>query len=110
MWIVRWVAIAVISLIVLGFAFQNLEKTVSVVFLAGVYETGELPIWIIVYASFALGMIFWLSISVFQVLALKREIKKSEKENNRIRKELDSLRNLSIEDEIELKALPAAKN
>ena len=107
MWILRWLSVAVISLIVLGFAFQNLNRQVSVVFITGMYETGPLPIWVIVYASFALGMVFWLCISVFQVLALKSQVRKMRNENTRIRKELDNLRNLSIEDEIEIKALPA---
>lgn len=107
MWILRWIVAAVIILLILGFGMQNNEKAVSVVFIKGAYETGELPVWVIVYASFALGMIFWLFFSIFQVLGLKSQIRKMRYQNMRIQKELNNLRNMSIEDEVEIKAIPA---
>ncbi|MFQ5628330.1 MAG: lipopolysaccharide assembly LapA domain-containing protein [bacterium] len=106
MWVLRWFVAAIIILLILGFALQNNEKQMAVVFIKGVYETDMLPIWIIVYASFALGMIFWLFFSIFQVFGLKAQIRKMRNDNLRIQKELNNLRNLSIEDEIEVKAIP----
>lgn len=107
MWVLRWLAAALIILLILGFALQNNEKQISVIFIKGAYETNDLPIWIIIYASFALGMIFWLFFSIFQVFGLKTQIRKMRNDNFRIQKELNNLRNLSIDDEIEVKAIPA---
>ena len=106
MWIVRWIFTAVIVLIVLGFALQNTAEQVSVVLIKGQYETGPLPIWIVVYISFALGVVFWLFMSIFQVFTLKAEIRKANIRNSKLRKELDNLRNISVESDIEL--LPEA--
>ncbi|KAA3616171.1 MAG: LapA family protein [Calditrichaeota bacterium] len=108
MWIVRWVFTAIIVLFILGFALQNTAEQVSVVLIKGSFETGPLPIWIVVYISFALGVVFWLFMSIFQVFALKTDIRKANLRNSKLRKELDNLRNLSIESDIEL--LPAPEN
>ncbi len=105
MWALRWIFTVVVILLILGFALQNTTQEVAVVFLKGKIETGPLPIWLIVYASFGLGMIFWLFFSIFQVLALKNEMRKMRASNTQLRKELDNLRNLSIEADAE--ALPA---
>ncbi len=102
MWIVRWIFTAVIVLIILGFALQNTTEQVSVVLVRGLYETGPLPIWVIVYVSFALGVVFWLFMSIFQVFALKAEVRKANIRNTKLRKELDNLRNVSVESDIEL--------
>ena len=107
MWVLRWLIAAFIILMILGFALQNNEKQISVIFIKGLYETDLLPMWVIVYGSFALGMVFWLFFSIFQVLGLKGQIRKMRNDNQRIQKELNNLRNLSIEDEIEVKAIPA---
>jgi len=48
------------------------------------------------YASFGLGVLFWLAVSIFQVLELKNTIRKMSKEQAEMQSELDSLRNLSI--------------
>jgi uncharacterized integral membrane protein len=107
MWAIRWLVAALTILLILGFALQNNEKQISVIFIKGAYESSDLPIWVIIYASFALGMIFWLFFSIFQVFGLKAQIRKMRNENLRIQKELNNLRNLSIDDEIEVKAIPA---
>ncbi len=101
MWILKWISAALIIILVLGFTLQNNTQEVSVIFLKGKYETGPIPVWVIVYLSFALGVIFWLFFSIFQVLSLKMQIRRLRSENAKIQKELDNLRNLSIETEIE---------
>lgn len=102
MWILRWVFIALIFLMVMGFALQNTTEQVSVVLLRGSLETGPMPIWLVVYISFGLGVIFWLVMSIFQVLKLKSIVRKANQQTVKLRKELDNLRNLSIETDIEV--------
>lgn len=102
MWVVRWMLSALIILFVLGFAVQNNDpaQQVSLVFLKGKWETEPLPIWLITYASFAIGVLFWLIVSIFQVFQLKSQIRQLRKENKNIRQELDGLRNLSIDEDL----------
>jgi uncharacterized integral membrane protein len=93
---------AVIILFVLGFAVQNNDpaQQVSLIFLKGKWETEPLPIWLITYASFAIGVLFWLIVSIFQVFQLRSQIRQVRKENKNIRQELDGLRNLSIDEDL----------
>lgn len=102
MWILKWVVGALIILVVLGFALQNTEQTVSVVFLRGAWESPPLPLWVVIYLSFGAGVLFWLLVSIFQVFQLRTEIRRVRRENARLKKELDDLRNLSIEEEPDL--------
>ena len=102
MWIIKWIISAVIILLVLGFALQNQGHTVSLTFIPGRYETEFVPVWLVVYTSFAAGVLFWLIVSIVHVIRLKSENRRIRKENERLRQELDGLRNLSIEEDLTL--------
>ena len=114
MWVIKWMLSAAIILFVLGFAVQNneLAQQVSLIFLKGKWETEPLPIWLVVYASFAIGVLFWLIVSIFQVFQLKSQIRQIRKENKSLRQELDGLRNLSIDEDLTISdtALLASPN
>jgi uncharacterized integral membrane protein len=99
MWIVRWVIIALLILIVLGFALQNQEQTVSVRILR--WQSPVLPLYLFLYLSFGAGLLFWVLISALNTIKLRGEIFKLNRENRKIREELNRLRNVSIEDDIE---------
>lgn len=101
MWIVKWIFTAVMILLVLGFALQNQSHTVSLTLIPGRYETEFVPVWLVVYASFGVGVLFWLMVSIFQVIKLKSEIRHFRKDNERLRMELEGLRsNLANEKKI----------
>jgi uncharacterized integral membrane protein len=106
MWILRWVVSAVVILAVLGFALQNTTQTVTVVFLQGMWQSPPLPLWVVIYLSFGAGVLFWLLVSIFQVFQLKGEIRRIRRDNARLKKELDDLRNISIEEEPDLSESP----
>jgi uncharacterized integral membrane protein len=99
MWAVKWVLAVVVILLVLGFALQNTQESVTVVFLSDAWQYQNVQLWIVIYMSFALGVVFWLAVSIFQVMQLKGEIRKLHKSNGEMQLELDSLRNLSIGDD-----------
>jgi uncharacterized integral membrane protein len=98
MWIVKWIFSAVVILLVLGFALQNQSHTVSLTFIPGRYETEFVPVWVVVYVSFGSGVLFWLMISIFQVIKLKAEIRRVRKDNEQLRQEVEGLRKVSIEE------------
>ena len=100
MWIFKWIAGVLVFLLIIGFALQNQENTISLVLVHNRYVTIPLPVWVVVYVSFGAGVLFWLAISIFQVFKLKAELRRTRKENQNLRTELDNLRNLSIEGDL----------
>ncbi len=99
MWAVKWFLAVVLILAILGFALQNGNTPVDVVFVTGTWEASGVQLWLVIYASFGLGVLFWLAVSIFQVLDLKKVIRKLRKEQAEMQSELDSLRNLSLGEE-----------
>ena len=96
MWAVKWFLAVVMILVILGFALQNSAQRVDVVFLGDAMRFNNVQLWMVIYASFGLGVLFWLIVSIFQVLELKGQIRKLNKVQLETQSELDSLRNLSI--------------
>ncbi len=96
MWAVKWVLAVILILMVFGFTLQNnnVDQKVAVYFVT--WEYTAVPLWLVMYASFGLGVLFWLIVSVFQVLQFKSEIRRLNKSQNELQIELDNLRNLPI--------------
>ena len=99
MWIVKWVIMVAAVIFLIGFAMQNADVNVPIRFLK--WETiNPLPLWLVMYVSFAAGLVFWLGVSIYQVLALKNEQRKSSRKIKNLENELNKLRNVSVEDAI----------
>ena len=96
MWAVKWFLAVILILLVFGFALQNnsVDQKVAVNFVT--WEYTAVPLWLVIYASFGFGVLFWLIVSVFQVLQFKSEIRRLNKSQNALQIELDNLRNLPI--------------
>jgi uncharacterized integral membrane protein len=95
MWVLKWFFAVVLILVFLGFALYNRQE-VSVVFLSNVLQFENVQLWMVIYAAFGLGVMFWLVVSIFQVIQLNGEIRRLKRANNEMQRELDSLRNLPI--------------
>jgi len=99
MWIVKWILIVVAVVFLIGFAMQNADVTVPIRFFK--WETiNDLPLWLVMYLSFIAGMIFWLGVSIYQVIVLKSESRKWQKKVKSLESELNRLRNVSVEDSV----------
>jgi uncharacterized integral membrane protein len=96
MWILRWVLQVLVILILIYFGAMNTEA-VTVKFKSN-WEF-QTQLWLVMYVSFAVGMLAWLLGSIFKILQFKTDIRKLNKENSTLKKELDKLRNISIEEE-----------
>jgi uncharacterized integral membrane protein len=103
MWIFRWVISAIIILMILGFALQNQEQTVSVRIVQ--WESPHLPLYLLLYMAFGIGILLWVLVSAWNTFKLKGEIYRLQRENRRIKEDLNRLRNASIEEEGELTEL-----
>ena len=97
MWIFRWILGALLIIIILGFALQNQDQTVSVKIIK--WHSPVLPLYLFLYFSYGAGILTWVIVSVLNVLKLKGEIYKLQKENRKTKDELNRLRNVNIEDE-----------
>lgn len=98
MWAVKWFLAVVMILLVLWFTIENSKEAVTIIFFSK-WQIVNLQLWMVIYASFGIGVIFWLLVSMVQVLQHKAEIRRLKKNNYEIQNELDSLRNLPIEDD-----------
>ncbi|MBN1542970.1 LapA family protein [candidate division KSB1 bacterium] len=98
MWVLKWILMAVVVIGVIGFAMQNTTQLVTVKFIQ--YETVALPLWVVMYASFTAGLLFWLIVSIAQIASLKNNLRKQRKEIKNLKHELDTLRNVSIDDSV----------
>ncbi len=98
MWIIKWFIMAILILFVIGFAMQNTAQMVSISFFD--YRSQEFPVWMLMYLSFAAGILFWLVVTLLQNSAGRAERLRLEKEIKKVREELDRLRNLSVEESI----------
>lgn len=96
MWIFRWILGALVIIVAIGFAMQNTNQQVVVQFLK--WKSTGMPLWVVMYASFAVGVLFWLLVSIFQILTYKTSLRKKQKEIAKLKAELDRLRNVSVEE------------
>jgi uncharacterized integral membrane protein len=96
MWIVRWILGAIFIALIIGFAMQNTEQKVNVIFLK--WQSIDMPLWVIMYVAFISGMLFWLVVSILRVVTLKVENRKGKKEIQKLKDELNRLRNVSVEE------------
>jgi len=97
MWILRWFFIAVIMILVLAFALQNLEQRTVVRFWS--WESAELPLIFFLFEAFVVGLLVWFLVAIFHQLQLRSEIRQMRKENKKINAELTALRNLPLQEE-----------
>jgi len=97
MWIIRWIFWVLALLFLILFATQNATETVTVEFFK--WQSVPIPLWIVMYLSFLVGVLVWFVGSIFKVIQLKAEVRKTQKEKELLKKELDELRNIPIEEE-----------
>ena len=98
MWVVKWILTALFIAFVIGFAMQNTEQQVNVIFLK--WESIDLPVWVVMYIAFIAGMFFWLFVSIVRIFGLNYENHKCRKEIAKLQAELYHLRNASVEESI----------
>ena len=103
MWIIKWISWVILLLFIIYFGAENSTQTVYVKFIK--WRSPELQLWVVMYLSFAVGMLVWLCGSIIKIVQLKTEVRNANKENSTLRKELDNLRNISIEEEPEISEL-----
>ena len=95
MWIVRWLLIGIIFLIILGTTIQN-SQLIELTFLK--WQTGQIPIYLVIYVAFAAGMLVVLLISAYHQIQRQFELSRCRKEIKQLQQELDTLQSESTEE------------
>jgi len=98
-WILRWVFIGVVFLAVLGFSLQN-TSAVQIKILS--WQSGEIPIYWVVYAAFAAGMGVFFLIAAYHHIRYRVQLRRCQQKIKQLTDELDRLRTVSLEEEINM--------
>ena len=101
MWIVRWIFWILAMLFLILFATQNVAEMVNIEFF-GWQTKNPLPLWVVMYISFLVGVLVWFVGSIYKILQLKSVVRKIKKENEALKSEIDELRNIPIDEETDL--------
>lgn len=99
MWILKWIFGALLIIIILGFALQNQDQTISVHILK--WESPVIPLYFLIYLSFIAGLLSWLLFSTYKIFRLKGKNYSLQHEVQKLKKQLNRLRNANIEDVVE---------
>jgi len=83
----------------LFFAMYNNQQMVSIHLL--VWQTPNIPVWILIFISLILGLILGLILVTSAVVSANTEKKRFQKELKTTKEELNRLRNVSIEEEVD---------
>ena len=97
MWLLRNLIWLVIMILVVGFAILNVHETVTAVILPG-REYRALPSNIPLFAAFVIGMLTAFLLTLGHQLKTRAGVTRLQRENHDLRRELDGLRNLPLED------------
>ncbi|MCB2213699.1 DUF1049 domain-containing protein [bacterium] len=90
MWIIRWIVLVVIIVAVLGFSLQNQTQIDGITLLN--WHSGPIPLYVALFVAFALGMIAFLLIAVFQQLQTLSELGRVKRAKKKLTSELDELK------------------
>jgi len=94
MWIVRWILIATIIIVILGLALQN-NDLVELSFFT--WQSGKIPVYMVIYIAFAAGMIVFMLLAIFRSVQQSLVISRSKKTIRQLQEELDKIKSTTSE-------------
>ncbi len=96
MWIIKSALGVLVFLGFLGFSFQNSYQLTTVNIIGKQYAS--VPLIIVLYIAFSLGVIFWFIVSIFQYFKYTGRIADLKRKNKQLLEEIKALRNLPLEE------------
>ncbi len=97
--LIRLFVIIVFFFLFLFFGVQNYQQEVSVHFLN--YQSPNLSLSFVIYSAFAAGILFMFLLLALYILKMKNQMRRIQKEDKKIKEELNRLRNANIDEELE---------
>jgi uncharacterized integral membrane protein len=96
MWIIKSALGVIVFLLLLGFSIQNLSETTTIYLADRAYAS--VPVIIVMFAAFAIGVLFWFIVSIFQHFKYTNRISELKRKNKQLLEEIKALRNLPLEE------------
>ncbi len=96
MWVFRYFIITVILLVIVGFAIQNSYQRVDINLLNKRYI--DVPLILVLFEAFAVGIFFWFVISIAHFLKVHRALSKQKRENDKLLEEITTIRNMPLQE------------
>lgn len=90
MWIVRSMLWVILMLVIIYFAGENTEQEVQIKFWK--WQSMPIKLWLVMFISFAIGVLFWMIFSIFKILQYKNFIRKLKKEIKKYEAEVEQLK------------------
>ncbi len=102
----RWILITIVVIAVVGFALQNQDQLVKIQI--GTYTSPDAPVFLALFVAFLAGMVLYFLLTIASQLKLRGELARFRRECNRLKDELNRLRNFNLDREVEglLKSRP----
>ena len=82
MWMLRWLLVAALLIVLLGFSLLNLDQRVSIDLV--VARWNDLPLLLVLFEAFIAGMLLWFAISFVTVARLQKELRGLRRERDRL--------------------------
>ena len=96
MWMLKWIGIALLLILLFGFAMLNVSETVRVDLL--LWQFDDMPLSLVIFESFIAGMLIWFLIAFVNELKLRNELRTVRRNHDELTRELQALRNQPLEE------------
>ena len=104
MWMLKWLGVALLLILLLGFSMMNLDQFVDINLLF--WQFDHVPLILVVFEAFVAGMLVWFIIAFVNELKLRSQLRTLSRDRNQVNEELQALRNQPL-DELDMEDLPA---
>jgi uncharacterized integral membrane protein len=92
-------ATLILFVVLLGFAILNAHETSTVVLWWGEqYEFVDVPLIVVLFVAFALGLFVWFIVTVFKDIRMRQTVSEFRRQNAKLEAEIKALRNMPVED------------
>lgn len=96
MWMLKWLGVAILLILLLGFAIQNLEQQVDIVLIFWHFQ--DVPLIVVILEAFIIGMLVWFIIAFVNEMRLRSQLRGISRDRDELSRELQTLRNLPLEE------------
>jgi uncharacterized integral membrane protein len=99
MWILKWLGVALLLIVLLGFSIMNVEQQVDINLFFWQFQ--DVPLILVIFEAFIVGMLVWFLIAFINELRLRADLRNTQRELDDLREELQTLRNLPLHEPLE---------
>jgi len=93
---VKWIIIFLLMFIIIWFAIENADQRVTVRLFKTVFT--DVPLVLVMFESFIVGIILCFVVSLFQNVKLKMKLKSLNHEYEKLRKEVAELKGIDVKE------------